>query len=160
MPLLNSRRKVRFQSQNQPPSASTTNPKPKMTRPGIPVIFTQPPAICDPLDTETTDLQTATREKCLPFLKGTHSSQSDHNEHGVPALKRDLHVAYLYDSLEDYPAGFVAMDASRPWMVYWGLAGFAMLGEDTSIFRDRWVAFVLFLFFLPCRRLMICRIRS
>jgi protein farnesyltransferase subunit beta len=108
-----------------------------MTRPGIPAIFTQPPAIQDPLATETTDLQNQTREKCLPFLTGTHPSQRDHNEHGVPALKRDLHIGYLYDSLEDYPAGFVAMDASRPWMVYWGLAGFAMLGEDTGRFRDR-----------------------
>lgn len=110
-----------------------------MTRPGIPALFTQPPAIIDPLVTETTDLQNATRDKCLPFLAGTHHSQIDHNEHGVPALKRDLHVAYFYDSLEDYPAGFVAMDASRPWMVYWGLAGFSMLGEETSRFRGRYV---------------------
>lgn len=131
---LTGRRKVRFPK--TPPSIIKQQ---KMTRPGIPAIFTQPPAIIDPLVTETTDLQNATREKCLPFLAGSHSSQSDHNEHGVPALKRDLHVTYLYDSLEDYPPGFVAMDASRPWMVYWGLAGFAMLGEDTSQFRERYV---------------------
>ncbi|CAI7606847.1 unnamed protein product [Penicillium bialowiezense] len=132
---LTGRRKVRFPK--TPPSIIKQQ---KMTRPGIPAIFTQPPAIIDPLVTETTDLQNATREKCLPFLAGSHSSQSDHNEHGVPALKRDLHVTYLYDSLEDYPPGFVAMDASRPWMVYWGLAGFAMLGEDTSQFRERVIA--------------------
>lgn len=110
----------------------------------IPAIFNQPPAISDPLSTETTDLQNATREKCLPFLKGIHTSQTDHNEHGVPALQRDLHVSYLYESLEDYPSGFVAMDASRPWMVYWALAALAMLGEDTSHFQDRYVWHVLF----------------
>ncbi|KAJ5776084.1 uncharacterized protein N7511_001095 [Penicillium nucicola] len=102
-------------------------------RPGIPALFTQPPAIRDPLITETLDLQNATREKCLPFLKGIHSSQKGpFNASGVPALLRDDHIGYLYDSLEDYPAGFVAMDASRPWMVYWALASFAMLGEDAS----------------------------
>ncbi|KAJ5129317.1 uncharacterized protein N7515_005356 [Penicillium bovifimosum] len=109
-------------------------------RPGIPAMFTQPPPIRDPLVTETLDLQNATLAKCLPFLKGIHSSQKDFNEHGVPALQRDEHVSYLYDSLEDYPEGFVAMDASRPWILYWGLAGLAMLGEDTTRFRERVVA--------------------
>ncbi|OQD81166.1 hypothetical protein PENANT_c029G03136 [Penicillium antarcticum] len=115
-------------SQNQP-------------RPGIPALFTQPPAIRDPLITETIDLQNATLEKCLPFLKGIHNSQKGpFNACGVPALLRDDHVGYLYDSLEDYPAGFVAMDASRPWMVYWALVSFAMLGEDASRFRERVLA--------------------
>lgn len=108
-------------------------------RPGIPALFTQPPPIRDPLITETIDLQNATQTKCLPFLKGIHSSQKDFNDHGVPALQRDLHASYLYDSLEDYPEGFVAMDASRPWILYWGLAGLSMLGEDTTRFRERYV---------------------
>lgn len=107
------------------------------TRPGIPALFTQPPPIRDPLITETIDLQNATLEKCLPFLKGIHSSQKEFNDHGVPGLQRDLHASYLYDSLEDYPEGFVAMDASRPWILYWGLAGLAMLGEETTRFRER-----------------------
>lgn len=107
-------------------------------RPGIPALFTQPPPIRDPLVTETTDLQDATLDKCLPFLKGIHNTQKDpFNAHGVPALQRDDHVAYLYDSLEDYPSGFVAMDASRPWMVYWALAGLSLLGEDVSRVRER-----------------------
>jgi hypothetical protein len=108
-------------------------------RPGIPALFTQPPPIRDPLITETIDLQNATLEKCLPFLKGIHSTQKDFNDHGVPALQRDLHISYLYDALEDYPEGFVAMDASRPWIVYWALAGLAMMGEETTRFRERCV---------------------
>jgi protein farnesyltransferase subunit beta len=107
-------------------------------RPGIPVLFTQPPPIRDPLVTETLDLQTETVDKCLPFLQGIHTTQrGPFNALGVPALQRDDHVAYLYDSLEDYPAGFVAMDASRPWMVYWALAGLSLLGEDVTRFRER-----------------------
>lgn len=107
-------------------------------RPGIPALFTQPPPLRDPLVTETIDLQDATREKCLPFLKGIHSSQKEpFNACGVPTLQRADHVGYLYDSLEDYPAGFVAMDSSRPWMVYWALAGLSLLGEDATRFRER-----------------------
>lgn len=88
--------------------------------------------------TETIDLQDATLEKCLPFLKGVHSTQNGpFNAFGVPALQRDAHVAYLYDSLEDYPKGFVAMDASRPWMVYWALVGLTLLGEDVTRVRQR-----------------------
>ncbi|EPS29012.1 hypothetical protein PDE_03958 [Penicillium oxalicum 114-2] len=112
-----------------------TQPEP---RPGIPSLFTQPPPIRDPLVTETTRLQEATVEKCLTFLKGLHPSQTGpFNDTGVPALHREDHVTYLYESLEDYPAGFVAMDASRPWMVYWALAGLALLGEDPTHFRER-----------------------
>jgi Prenyltransferase, beta subunit len=119
-------------------------------RPGIPALFTQPPPIRDPLITETVDLQNATLEKCLPFLKGIHSAQKDFNVYGVPALQRDIHAGFLYDALEDYPSGFVAMDASRPWIVYWALAGLAMLGEETTRFRERCVhmfpSLFLFLF--------------
>lgn len=117
------------------PSKMTSQQKP---RPGIPALFTQPPPIRDPLVTETIELQDATLEKCLTFLKGLHISQKGtFNASGVPALERDSHVAYLYDSLEDYPAGFVAMDASRPWMVYWALAGLTLLEEDPTRFRER-----------------------
>jgi protein farnesyltransferase subunit beta len=106
-------------------------------RPGIPALFTQPPPIRDPLVTETVELQDATLERCLEFLKGLHISQGSLNASGVPALQRDPHITYLYDSLEDYPEGFVAMDASRPWMVYWALAGLTLLGEDPTRFRER-----------------------
>ncbi|KAJ5216290.1 uncharacterized protein N7498_002697 [Penicillium cinerascens] len=147
-------RRVRFPSTNQPAQIpreqkrprtrpASSHPAGKMTsqeapRPGIPALFTQPPPIRDPLVTESVDLQDATIEKCLPFLKGLHSSQKGpFNVCGVPALQRDDHVGYLYDSLEDYPAGFVAMDASRPWMVYWALTGLSLLGEDVTSVRQR-----------------------
>ncbi|KAJ6096643.1 hypothetical protein N7486_007389 [Penicillium sp. IBT 16267x] len=156
------RRKVRFPSSNstnQPPptqSSQSTNQKrsglvrqtksptaaekmaSQAARPGVPDLFTQPPPIRDPLVTETTDLQDATLEKCLPFLKGIQNSQSGpFNACGVPALQRDAHVAFAYDSLEDYPPSFVILDASRPWMAYWGLASLFLMGEDPTRFRER-----------------------
>lgn len=107
-------------------------------QPGIPALFTQPPSLRDPLVTETTDLQDATLSKCLPFLKGISDGQKGpFNANGVPALQRADHLEYLYDALEDYPAGFVAMDSSRPWMIYWGLAGLTLMGEDVTPIRER-----------------------
>lgn len=77
-------------------------------------------------------------EACLPFLKGIASEQDGpFNRFGVPRLNRDDHVDYLYDALEDYPAKFVGMDASRPWMVYWALTAMHLLGEDVTQFRER-----------------------
>ncbi|PTU24265.1 hypothetical protein P175DRAFT_0505943 [Aspergillus ochraceoroseus IBT 24754] len=109
-----------------------------LVHPGIPTLFTEPPRIHDALITETTEVQDETVNKCLPFLKGIHANQQDPlNRHGVPPLKRDEHISYLYDSLEDYPASFVGLDASRPWMVYWALAGLCLLGEDVSKYRER-----------------------
>ncbi|KAJ5928669.1 hypothetical protein N7466_007625, partial [Penicillium verhagenii] len=157
------RRKVRFQSSNssatKPPptqsSKSTNQKRPGLlrqtksltsaekmasqaARPGVPDLFTQPPSIRDPLVTDTTDLQDATLEKCLPFLKGIQSSQSGpFNACGVPAFQRDSHVTFAYDSLEDYPGGFMSLDASRPWMAYWGLASLFLMGEDPTRFRER-----------------------
>lgn len=158
------RRKVRFPSSsstNQPPptqSPKSTNQKrsglvrqtksptsaetmaSQAARPGVPDLFTQPPPIRDPLVTETTDLQDTTLVKCLPFLKGVQNSQSGpFNACGVPALQRDDHVAFAYDSLEDYPSSFVILDASRPWMAYWGITSLFLMGEDPTRFRERWV---------------------
>lgn len=105
--------------------------------PGVPALFTELPLIRDSLSTETTELQQETVQKCLPFLKATRNQSEQYNRYGVPGLLRDEHIAYLYDSLEDFPDTFVSLDASRPWMTYWALAGLALLGEDTRRVRER-----------------------
>ncbi|PWY87219.1 CaaX farnesyltransferase beta subunit Ram1 [Aspergillus sclerotioniger CBS 115572] len=154
------RRKVRFSS-NQPPKAiaqsktsrssvSTSSRQPSaptakkdsmyepQAHPGVPALYQELPRLLDALCTETSELQSETVEKCLPFLKGIHTSQAGpFNRYGVPSLKQDDHIGYLYDSLEEYPAGFAGMDASRPWMVYWALAGLCLVGEDVTRFRER-----------------------
>ncbi|OAT06004.1 protein farnesyltransferase subunit beta [Blastomyces gilchristii SLH14081] len=107
----------------------------------IPDLFTQLPLIRDQLVTETSKTQDATVDQCLPFLKGLASSQNGpFNRFGVPRLDRDEHVSFLYDSLESYPERFVGLDSSRPWMVYWALAGLHFLGEDVTKFRERVIA--------------------
>ena len=127
-------------SQSNPVSRSSTSATTMAAtpRPGVPALFSEPPVISDPITTETMELQKETLDKCLPYLKGIQKSQrGPFNRHGVPALQRDDHAGYLYDSLEEYPEGFVALDASRPWMSYWALAGLSLLGEDVTKFRQR-----------------------
>ncbi|EFR03922.1 farnesyltransferase subunit beta [Nannizzia gypsea CBS 118893] len=110
----------------------------------IPSLFaTQPPLLQKGAEkeTETSRAQAEVVGRCLPFLRGEEASLSlPLNGHGVQSLARELHVEYLLDALGDYPARFVGLDASRPWMVYWALTGLALLGEDVSVFRRRVVA--------------------
>ncbi|KAF3481299.1 CaaX farnesyltransferase beta subunit Ram1 [Arthroderma uncinatum] len=160
------RRRVRFprqQTQPSQPSASSippqdtskvsnqkTNQKPKkkkkenpqqmtMASPDVPSIFTTLPPLIDKLETETSKSQSEVTNKCIPFLTGEASSMPP-NKWGVQRLNRDLHVAYLVDALGEYPANFVGLDASRPWMVYWAITGLYLLGEDVREYEKRVVA--------------------
>lgn len=105
----------------------------------VPPLFTQLPAIRDSLSTETSKVQDETVEHCLPFLRGTDATLRETlNAFGVSRLRKDQHIEYLYDSLEDYPSSFAGLDSSRPWMVYWALTGLALLGEDVTKYRERY----------------------
>ena len=108
--------------------------------PAVPELFTTLPPIRDVLSTETSSVQNRTVQECLPYLSGTAASSKspfDFNEHGLPRLEREKHIAYLHGSLGRLPAGFVGADASRPWLLYWALTGLYLLGEDVSRYRDR-----------------------
>ncbi|KAI9700048.1 MAG: CAAX farnesyltransferase (FTase) subunit beta [Candelina mexicana] len=108
--------------------------------PQVPSLFTSLPPIRDTLGTETSKLQDSTARECLPFMRGVaerKKSPWDLNEHGVPSLERQKHVAFLHSSLGGLPAGFVGIDSSRPWMLYWALTGLSLLGEDVSQYRER-----------------------
>ncbi len=110
--------------------------------PSIPSAFSAPPSIKDPLVTATSSAQDETVQECLPLiLSAADSAQDpfDFNQHGVPRLDRQQHIEFLKDALGDFPAQFVGVDASRPWMVYWGLTGLHLLGEDASVYRSRLV---------------------
>jgi len=102
----------------------------------IPDLFTQLPPCRDLLMTESSQDQDETIQECLPFLSGL-DSEVEYNDHGVPRLARNRHIAFLHKSLGRLPAGYVAADASRPWMFYWALNGLATLGEDISGYRER-----------------------
>ena len=107
--------------------------------PTVPTIFRSLPPIRDSLATETSSSQDETVQECLPFLRGeTPRSIFDYNHQGLPSLEREKHIEYLHGCLEELPAGFVAFDAARPWLVYWTLTGLCVLGESVDQYRSRY----------------------
>ena len=142
-------RKVVFRSRNGAPNLKRSRISPLLKRTmatlipsifSIPLHFTQPSSIRDELTTQTSIAQQDTVAECLPFLNSAEDASKspfDFNEHGVPRLDRQGHIDFLHESLREFPAGFVAVDASRPWMVYWALMGLYLLGEDVTCYRDR-----------------------
>ena len=113
----------------------------KEYQPTVPDLFTQLPSIRDSLETDTSLLQDQTTQECLPCLAGTsdrNSSPQNINADGLPRLERDEHISYLHGTLTELPTGYVAYDASRPWIVYWALTGLCLLGEDVSGYRERY----------------------
>ena len=106
-------------------------------QPQAPSLFASYPPIKDDLETETSISQDETIKECLPFLKCEDDGITDFNAHGLPRLKRELHIEFLEEGLADYPGAYLAYDASRPWLVYWALLGLSLLGEDVTPYRDR-----------------------
>ena len=92
--------------------------------------------IVDKLKTSSTEVQDEAFEAVLPFLEG-NPNDFPLNILGIPQLQKHLHVKFLKKALGDYPAPYVMMDPSRPWLVYWSLQGLSALGHDISEFRER-----------------------
>ncbi len=118
-----------------------TQATPAVSAVSVPPFFTSPPPIVDALKTQTSELQEQTVEECLPFLSGTNGTQwspSDLSAHGIPRLQRETHIKYLRASLGTYPSNFAAIDASRPWIMYWALTGLSIMGADISEYAERY----------------------
>ncbi|KIW11531.1 hypothetical protein PV08_10832 [Exophiala spinifera] len=106
----------------------------------VPAYFRHPAPLLDNLETDTSRLQSATINECLPLLNAVEDptrSPFDFNEFGLPSLEKEEHIQFLQENLGEFPPPFVGIDASRPWMVYWALLGLYLLGEDVSPFRSR-----------------------
>jgi protein farnesyltransferase subunit beta len=111
-----------------------------ITMPAVPDLFTHLPPIKDELVTATSKIQDETIQECLPWLNLSHIElPQELNSHGLPVLLREKHVKFLKRFEHAYPAPFVAADPTRPWYVYWAMAGLSMLGEDTSYLKDRYI---------------------
>ena len=109
----------------------------------VPELFTTLPPLKDSLETKTSRVQDETVQDCLPLLSAIHDPSKnlfDFNSHGLPWLEREKHVTYLHNCLKKLHAGFVVHDASRPWILYWVLAGLCLLGEDVQQYRTRFIA--------------------
>jgi protein farnesyltransferase subunit beta len=109
-----------------------------MKLPPVPSLFTSLPPIKDDLKTESSEIQGEIAQECLGFMSLQHvEDPQELNSFGVPRLQRERHIRFLKQFEHGYPAPFVAADSTRPWMVYWGVAGLGMLGEDINKYKDR-----------------------
>ncbi|KAK2736482.1 CAAX farnesyltransferase (FTase) subunit beta [Myotisia sp. PD_48] len=109
---------------------------------GVPTLFTELRPIRDSLITATSKAQDEVVQQILPFLKGSsdnfhHVPESSFSQFGIPPLAKAPHVVFLEDALEPYPAKFVGLDASRPWLVYWAMTALYLLGEDILQYEKR-----------------------
>ncbi|XP_076054899.1 farnesyl transferase beta subunit isoform X2 [Oratosquilla oratoria] len=58
----------------------------------------------------------------------------------APTLTRDRHTGYLKRGLKNLPEAFSCLDASRPWLVYWGLHALELLDEKLEAEEQKDVA--------------------
>jgi protein farnesyltransferase subunit beta len=93
--------------------------------------------IKDSLVTESSKVEDETSAVILPYLEGNPNDYSL-NAFGIPKLQRDRHEAMLKKIIGDYPAQASAMDAARPWIVYWAVQSMTALGMDISSYQKRW----------------------
>ncbi|PWW74511.1 terpenoid cyclases/Protein prenyltransferase [Tuber magnatum] len=120
-----------YYSQNM--STTATSP-PEPLIPPTPALFTTPPILHDTLQTPSSKDQISTAEICMKHL----SNPSD----PFPILSRREHIAFLEGGILGVQNGklhqaMVALDASRPWIIYWCLQGLASLGVDVGKYRER-----------------------
>ncbi|KAM0561224.1 hypothetical protein ACHAPJ_003729 [Fusarium lateritium] len=115
-------------------SAATEAPQAGV-EPSIPSLFTTEPLIRDSLPTESSRVQDATIDECLPYLQAQEHDYC--NSHGLPHLDRRRHVSFLHKQLGKLPGAFMSADPSRPWFFYWCLSALTLLGEDVEVYRER-----------------------
>ncbi|KAK3707915.1 CAAX farnesyltransferase (FTase) subunit beta [Vermiconidia calcicola] len=94
----------------------------------------------DDLVTTTSEAQQKVTAECLPLLTGEDTAIFSLNRYGLPHLRRDHHASFLRAQLERLPAQYQVIDASRPWLFYWTMAGLSFLGEDVSYYCDQLIA--------------------
>lgn len=98
-------------------------------------LFTTFPLIRDLLCTKTSVDQDEVARACIKLYSEPLNFP--------PHLNREAHIEFLEEGLgidEDgyqLPPQFVALDASRPWILYWCLIGLYELGADLALYRER-----------------------
>ncbi|KAG1761880.1 terpenoid cyclases/protein prenyltransferase alpha-alpha toroid [Suillus placidus] len=75
----------------------------------------------DLYETETTDHQTETETILLKHLP--------HNPDLPSPLQKDAHLQFLIRNLiQGFPSRYISEDASQPWLLYWTLQSFSVMG--------------------------------
>ncbi|KAK6342619.1 CAAX farnesyltransferase (FTase) subunit beta [Orbilia javanica] len=97
----------------------------------VPAMHLNLPFILDDLETETSQKQLSTARNIIRSV----------NQSFLPPLDRATHVEFLLNPLDEgLSGGFVALDASRPWLLYWCINALSILGEDVGAYNARVVS--------------------
>ncbi|KAK3628725.1 CAAX farnesyltransferase (FTase) subunit beta [Elasticomyces elasticus] len=59
------------------------------------------------------------------------------NSYDLPYLQRKPHADFLRGFLGKLHPAYTAMDASRPWLFYWCIAGLSFQDEEVSEYKER-----------------------
>ncbi|KAJ9107727.1 hypothetical protein QFC21_001187 [Naganishia friedmannii] len=91
----------------------------------------------DGVDSETSDSQAETEDVLLATLTTQPPAPPK-------LLAKGLHASYFGKYLLNLPAPYASLDASRPWLMYWCLHGFDLLGVALDMpMRQRGVDTIL-----------------
>lgn len=103
------------------------------------------PTPTDGYPTPTSDLQASTERILQDHLRAQLSlspspssssanndtptnDENDENKH-QPTLQKPAHVQFLLRNMvQGFPARYTSQDASQPWLIFWTLQGFSVLG--------------------------------
>lgn len=82
----------------------------------------------DGYPSSTSHLQIATEEVLKARYLSTALNTKDSTE-SQPTLNKNSHIQFLLRNLvQGFPARYVSQDASQPWLIFWTLQGFSVLG--------------------------------
>lgn len=86
------------------------------------------PTPTDGFPTPTSDLQATTENILRARYESVKASATDFTSEG-PVLNKNPHLQFLLRNLvQGFPARYISQDASQPWLFFWTLQGFSVLG--------------------------------
>lgn len=80
----------------------------------------------DGLQTQTSQQQYELEQTVRALYEDLAQSSAQVQETSL-RLRRADHIKYLHGGLQRLPAGYVSLDASRPWICYWIVHSLALL---------------------------------
>lgn len=96
------------------------------------------PLPTDSLPTETSSIQAETEETLLKHVPGASAPPV--------TLQKKAHMQFLGRNLiQGFPTRYISQDASQPWLMFWTLQSFSILGVSLDpVNNQRYVIYPLF----------------
>lgn len=87
------------------------------------------PTPTDGYSTYTSRLQASTEKDLKSRLDSILADEQSQDANSGPLLHKDLHLQFLLRNLrQGFPARYGSQDASQPWLIFWTLQAFSVMG--------------------------------